>query len=149
MTPFSEIYDLFLSQIKDYNLDKLYDVSIDDFETVLQGYLMNAIPEFNNCTKNLENFNLTNKEFNETLTLTEKIILVQWMVIKWLSKEINNITQLNNFLSDTDFKMYSNANNLKEKSEYCNRLREVVNQSMVNYDLINISWSDWLNGTFI
>lgn len=148
MTTFEEIYDLFLISIQDYKLDKLYSNSEEDFKTFLQGFLIKAISNFDNCTKDIQSYDLTNQSFYVELDLKEKIILSNLMTIEWLLREIQNINNINLHLNDTDFKMYSEAQNLKEKKEYYSVLREIVNQDMSNYSLKNISWSDWAGGNY-
>ena len=145
MTPFSDIYDLFLVMVTDYKLDKLYSQSEADFLTYLKGFLMLAIPKFTNCKQSLA-YNSDN--FTSNLTIVEKNILAELMTIQWLSKEINDVTQFNLSLNDTDFKRYAEANNLREKSEYSDRLREKVNQDMTDYGLITIDWNAWGSGNY-
>jgi hypothetical protein len=147
-TPFSDIYDLFLVLVQDTKLIDLYNQSLGDFEIYLQGFLMPAITDFDNCEQNLEVYSLTSSQFTATLTLKEKNILAKLMVIQWLLKEIQNVSQMNLHLNDTDFKRYSEAQNLREKSEYYNRLREIVNQDMVDYGLKNTPWTEWIAGNF-
>lgn len=150
ITPFTDIYDLFLSSIKDYNLDSLYITSPTDFYNYLQGYLIMSIPDFDNCVQDLANYSLTPvAQFNLTLSLAEKTILANIMIIKWMSRQINDVTQMNLHLNDTDFKHYSEAQNLTAKVNYRNDLREMVNQDMTKYGLKNISWSNWGSGNFL
>ncbi|MBQ0141305.1 MAG: hypothetical protein KBT06_00645 [Prevotellaceae bacterium] len=131
-TQFSEIYDLALVVIRDYKLENLYRVDEEAFYVYLQGFLINAIPEFTGCHQSLE-YSIDSSSFVSDLTYQEKSILAKFMVIKWLEKEINDITQINLHLQGRDFKMNSEASNLKEKSEYLDRLREKVNQSITDY----------------
>lgn len=147
-TTFSNIYDLFLVGVRDYKLDKLFAISPTDLETYLQGFIMKAIPYFDNCKQNLEDFNSTTGTFNITLTLTEQNILSDLMTIQWLLKEIQDVTQFQNLLNDTDFKMYSMGQNLKEKSDYYKSIREIANQRMVDYGLKNNDWNSWAGGNF-
>jgi hypothetical protein len=147
-TPFTDIYDLFLTQIYDYKINQLYTISITDFETYLQGFLVNAIPKFKNCTKDLTDIDLTSGTFAATLTLEEKTILSDLMIVQWMVKEIQDVSQFQLKLNDTDFKHYAESQNLKEKSEYMNRIREIVNQNMTNYGVSNIPWSDWAAGNY-
>lgn len=147
-TTFEDVYDLFLILVKDYNLNSLYNSSATDFSTYLQGFLIISIPDFDNCIQDLTNYDLTNATFNFELSLTEQVILAKLMVIQWLTKEIQNITQMNNFLSDTDFKMFSNSQNLREKSTYKDKLKEEINQEMLKYGLKNTPWDNWNLGVF-
>jgi hypothetical protein len=147
-TLFSDIYDLFLIEVRDYKLDNLYQSSPTDFDTYLQGFLIKAIPDFDNCNQDLEDFDLVNKQFTATLTLREQTILSELMALKWLTKEVNDVNQFTLHLTDTDFKHYSEAQNLKEKIEHRDRMREIIDQKMLSYGLKNAPWSTWAGGSY-
>lgn len=147
-TTFDEIYDLALISFKDYKLDALYDTSPTDFTNVLQGYLYKAIPKFTNCVQDLEDFNSTTKAFNSVLTLTEKVVLSDFLVIEWMTPQILDIVQMELHLNDTDFKHYSEERNLKGKIEAQNILIERIDKQTTSYGLKNIPWTDWGNGVF-
>jgi len=144
-TSFEEIYDLFLMEIKDYKLNRLVSSELTIY---LEGFLMLAIPDFDNCVKDLEDFDLSLGTFNSNLNLREKTIVSKIMVLKWLGKEINDVTQFNLHLNDSDFKHYAEGQNLKEKVEYSNRMREIISQDMLQYGIKNTPWSAWANGSF-
>lgn len=148
-TQFSDIYDLFLVNVRDYKIDSLYNAATPtNFNNYLYGFLINAIPEFYNCTKDLEDRDDDAQTFTETLTLEEKKILSNWMVYYWFLREVQNVTQFNLHLNDTDFKRYAEANNLKNKQEYANSLREIFSQKTVDYGIKNTPWEDWVNGNY-
>jgi hypothetical protein len=146
-TSFTEIYDLFLMNIQDYKLNNLYATSTPNFETYLKGFLIRSIPNFKNCASGL-NYNNSANQFTTDKTLTEKLILSNIMVQEWFLKEVHNVTQFNILLSDTDFKRYAEANNLKSKADYSNMIREKISQLMTDYGLENIDWEAWADGNF-
>jgi hypothetical protein len=147
-TLYDEIYDLALVTIRDYKLDELYTLSPTDFGTYMEGFLIRAIPKFTNCSTNLDDRDDTLKKFNNTLSGIEKNILAELTIITWFEREVQNVTQFNLHLNDTDFKRYAESNNLKEKQNYLAHLREVVAQDMVSYELKQVDWSAWANGNF-
>ena len=147
-TPFSTIYDEFLVSVRDYKLDKLYNLSPTNFNEYLQLFLIKAIPIFTNFVKNIRNIDTIIFQFNYTLYLDEQIILSNLMVIEWLTREINDVTQFNLHLNDTDFKRYAEANNLKEKNNHRDSLREIVNQDLVLYGLKHTNWQSWASGNY-
>ena len=146
-TLFTDIYELFLVEIIDWKIDRIYDTSVPTFETYLQGFLVRAVPKFTNCEQSLV-YSLVTDSFTSDFTVVEKSILAILMTIEWMNKEVQNISQFNNLLSDQDMKFHSAAQNLREKSEYKDRLRETVSQDMVDYGISNISWSDWADGEY-
>lgn len=153
MTLFTDIYDLFLVSVRDYKIDLLYQSSVqnntNDFENYLQGFLIKAIPKFTKCKKNLYNYVLSpTAQFNETLDLNEQVILSNLTAIEWFEKEINDVTQFNLHLNNTDFKHYAESQNLKEKSDRADKLREKIAQDMTDYEIGNVDWSAWRSGIF-
>ena len=147
-TSFDEIYDLALISFRDYRLDQLYDLSEADFKNLLQGYLIKAIPKFTNCQVDLEDIDTTSKMFNNTLTLTEQVILSDYMVIEWMTSQILDITQMELHLNNTDYKHYSEQQNLKGKLDVQNILIERNDRQTTSYGLKNAPWTDWKNGVF-
>jgi hypothetical protein len=151
-TTFEEVYDLFTIVVQDYKLTELYNYSVehtsDDFTTYLQGFLIRAIPRFTYCANSLSYTTTPTAQFTATLTLNEKEILSDLMVVEWFDREINDVTQFNLHLNDTDFKHYAEGQNLKEKSDRIDRLREKIKQDMTDYEFGNIDWNAWASGDF-
>ncbi len=146
---FSEIFDLFMVQIKDWRLQSLYESSTLDFEVYLSGFLMLSIPQFEEvCNQSLAH-NEETREFTELLSLDNKTILSKLMVEKWLEKEVQDVNQMNLHLQDRDFKVYSESQNLKEKSLHLDKTKEYNSQTMTVYSYSkSTDWADWLSGTF-
>lgn len=147
-TLYSDIYDLAMIEIRDYKLDKIYALSPTNFAIYMRGFLAKAIPKFMNCVTDLSDRDDITMQFNNDLSDKEQDILSEWFVISWLSKEISDVTQFNMHLNDTDFKHYSEAQNLKEKTTHRDKLREMVKQDEVDYGLQNINWTDWASGNY-
>ena len=146
---FSEIFDLFMVQVKDWRLQSLYESSTLDFEVYLSGFLMLSIPQFEEvCNQSLAH-NEETREFTELLSLDNKTILSKLMVEKWLEKEVQDVNQMNLHLQDRDFKVYSESQNLKEKSLHLDKTKEYNSQTMTVYSYSkSTDWADWLSGTF-
>jgi len=140
-TPYSEVFDLFLASIQDYRINRLYEQSVEDMENYLIPFLIKAITNFRKCKTDLEDRDDENRIFNQTLSTDEKVILSNLMIVEWLTKEVNDILSLRNFLQDTDFKTYSQANNLKEKRELLTTMKEMVDKQIVQYSYNNFDWS--------
>jgi hypothetical protein len=96
----------------------------------------------------LTDYDLTLRQFNITLDLTEQIILSNLEIVTWMDAQILDVKQFSVLLNDTDFKTYSSARNLKAKMDVQIILREKINQDMTNYGVKNIPWTDWGNGVF-
>src|SRR5210317_1991103 len=97
-TPYSDIFELFLSSMKDYVIDKLFSQDIqnstNNAELYMKPYLIRAIPRFDRCLKDLEDRNDSTMTFNVTLNTDEKVILSNLMRFEWLTREVSDIRQM-------------------------------------------------------
>lgn len=141
-TTFDEVIDMALTNIQDYKLNKLYKDNKDNFKTITQSFLIKGLPNFTNCKTSLT-YDLEKKTFTNTLSPQEISILSDLWIFEWFAWHIQNVTQFENKMTPSDFKHYSESANLKEKSEYLDRLREKHNQKMVDYSLKNADWSNF------
>jgi hypothetical protein len=146
-TSLSEVYDLFMQQVTDYRLTALFETSEIDFEVFLQAWLEYAITDFTICDQSLL-FDATTKLFPVVLTRENKIILATLMMRYWLQKNTNDITQMNLHVMDRDFKVPSEAANLKEKVLYLNIVKEQCSQLLNDYGYRKIAWAEWLAQDF-
>lgn len=140
-TLFEKVYDRALMIIEDYKLNKLAEQDYEAFLLYLQGTLERSIPDFTSCNTDLsynevedENGNMV-MAFDKELSNKEINILSSIMVYNWFSRKVQDVTQFQGHLSNKEFKAHSEANNLKEKSEYLDRLREKYNQDIVDYQV--------------
>ncbi|MCK9544824.1 MAG: hypothetical protein M0R03_22655 [Novosphingobium sp.] len=141
-TPYSEIFDLFMSSIASYELDDLFNKSVSDFETRLTGWLIKAIPNFDGCLKNLENRDDNQRCFFDKLDTDEKVVLSNLMIVEFLKKEVNDIRQMRQKLGDPTFKAYSEANNLKERVNLLNTMNNQVQGQITRYQYKNLNSKD-------
>jgi hypothetical protein len=147
-TSLSEIYDFFMQNVTDYRLIDLFNTSQDDFENYLQAWLESAVVEFEPYCDQDINFNGTTKLFPVDLNRDNKVILAMLMTKYWLQKVVNDITQMNLHVTDRDFKIASEAQNLREKVSYLNTLKEDCSQKLIDYGYRKNSWEDWFSQEF-
>lgn len=138
MTSFDTIIDLAMATIQDYKLNNLYSTSEEDFATITNAFLIRGIPEFTNCQQSLA-YDTTQNAFNADLTPLEISILADLWVYEWFNWHTQNVTQFEGSMSPSDFKHFSKAENLKQKSEYMDKIREKFNQKMIDYSLKNLN----------
>ena len=139
------IFDLFLSMISDYRLTTLFQTSGSSvLNLYLEPWLLFSITDFEIvCDQDLT-YSTTTQEFTETLTQKNKNILAQIMVRYWLSKEVQDITQMRLHVQDKDFRTFAEANNLREKQSLLNTKREEISQLLVDYKLQDADlWTQW------
>jgi len=148
-TPYSDIYDIALVEIRDYKLDKLYTLSPTNFAIYLNGFLLKAIPKFDNCIKDLSDRNETTKQFNKTLDDDEKDLLAEYLVVAWLTSEINDVRQLTGMMQNgKEARRYSEANLLDKKIALRDKTIETLDTRKTQYGLKHNDWEGWSNGDF-
>ena len=138
-TSFDAIEDMGLGQIDDYALTKLYNADFDKFQKFCDGLLIQAIPYFGSCQQSLS-YDLTKRTFDADLTNEEIAILSDFWMIQWFGKKVNNVAQFQAKMQNSgSFKNHSEAQNLKEKTSWLDRLRERVYQRITDYEVGNLS----------
>lgn len=139
MTSFNDVIDLALVTVDDYKLIKLMQQSEEEFLEYCDGFLIRAIPNFFQCRQSLE-YDVDNRVFESDLTPVEISILADFWAIEWLTKEVQNSAQFQLKLKvNNAFTFNSEAQNLKEKTSWLDRLRERVWQKIVDYQVSNLS----------
>lgn len=147
-TSLIDINDLFLTLVDDYRLNKLYEQSVSNFNTHLEGWLLFAIEDFSDlCTQPLV-YNESTQEFSVDLTRKHKLILAQIMVKYWLHKEVFNVLQMNNLIQDRDYRTFSAAQSLREKQAALAGKEEEISQLLLDYEMSNNDWDNWRNQLF-
>jgi hypothetical protein len=153
-TPSSDIVDLFMSRVDDYRLDIVYNTSGSTTLTVYtEPWLMSAIADFENFSDQSlvytqSSGSATEGYFTEDLNVTNKIMLSRFMTKYWLEKSIKNLIQMQNHVTDRDFKTFSAAQNLKSKQDFYNSLQEELSQAIIDYSYHRNNWTNWNSQIF-
>lgn len=140
-TPYSEIIDLTMLRLTNYELDILEAASPTNFNTYMTGFMVSGLPNFSNCLQDLSNRNDITLTFNITLTDAEKDILSLLTSIQVMEKEIFDIRQIRSMVQDSSTaKRASEANALKEKVSLYNTWKEECDIKKARYGLSNQNW---------
>lgn len=142
MTPYQNIYARFALKVQDYTLDELFAKSLEDYESYLRGWLKSAITKFSKCLQDLTDRNDEEQVFNIELTELEEEILATLMEVEWSEKEVKNIMEIRLALSDSDYRRYAEANNLRAKLALQNQLIERADRLIVEYTYANYDFSN-------
>ena len=84
-TKFSEIYELFLPQIDDFQLVQLDD---EEIEIYIEKYLINGLITVNSSVFNTLDVDIVNKTFKEDLPFAIKLILAKSTKLEWLKETV-------------------------------------------------------------
>ena len=139
-TNFDVVEDLGLTVVADYKIEKLFvQRGEEQFKEYCDIFLINAINNFIDCQQDLT-YDLSTRSFNEDLTNLEISILADYWAIAWMTRNVQDATQISLKLSTSGgFETHSEAQNLKEKSSWLDRLRERVEQKITQYQLLDFS----------
>lgn len=108
-TPYSKVYDAFLSKINESFFQSLDE---EDRELEFLAYLNQAIPLFFYPKVDLQDKDDTTQEFADSLTLAEIQILSEIMKLKWIEQQIADEELIKMQYSDHDYSLMSQAAHL-------------------------------------
>lgn len=109
MTPFSTVYDKFLTKVTD---DMYMELTPEDTQKILKELLIDAVPWFEFPRKPLD-YNEETNSFSADLNKEEVNILATYMVCEWFGRQIACVENTRQKYSGSDFKFSSQANHLK------------------------------------
>lgn len=135
-TPFSEVYSRMLGKISDYSFLQLTQ---DEVEDTLYPYLKTSCVKFKKCLKNLSDRDANAKLFSDDLTDEESEILAALMIVEYLSPKIVTSDLLQQSLSSKDYKIYSQANHIKEIKELRKMFKDEANTLLMSYSYTSVS----------
>lgn len=139
MTTFDVVEDRALTIIDDYKLDKLFQLSEEQFNTFCDGLLIKAAGDFIDCVKSLD-YDEENRQFTATLDNNEINILANYFVITWWERETNVASQIALKLkTNNTFAFNSEAQNFKEKQNIIDKLREEQSRRLNEYLALHLN----------
>ena len=149
-TKASDIFDLFMASVSDFKLDTIFeDTGEAGLNYTLEPWLLFGISDFEEtCTQSLDYTKISETgtgdgEFSVDLINKNQVILSLLMLRYWMERQIQDVIQMNNFIQDHDFKRYSEANNLRAKSDYLRQMIERLDSRLIEYGYDNNDWANW------
>jgi|SRR5690606_9137518 len=109
-TPYSNLFNSFLSKIED---DLYAQYTKEQLDSDLIDLLNSAIINFEYPKVDIYNKNDETQEFNEDLSIFEIEILANLMTLEWIKRQIKSIYVIKQAMTDSDFRITSQANHLK------------------------------------
>lgn len=136
-TPYTDVYEFFLSKISDYAFLKFTDEELVEEFFI---YLRTAISNFEVSKVDLSERDDVLREFANDLTDKEKDILASLMVVAYLKPRVVTSENYKLAMSDSDYRIYSQANHIKEVMNLYKEVRKEVEKLMTRYTYKNIDW---------
>lgn len=132
-TLFEEIYKMFLTKIKSFGYFEMTDVELEES---LIPWLELAVADFYQyCNQVIEDADFTNASgsFNVKLTLLEKQILSEYMLVHYISHHVNDLEGMEQVLNSRDYRIYSEANYLEAKAKLKDRAQKDIDTRLSRY----------------
>lgn len=111
-TPYSDVFNIFLSQIQDYDfLEQCTDITERDLNSYLKRVLARSQDMVFNVTGiDLKQRDDTAQEFAEDLPDEVVDLMVTGMEYYWVNSKVNNTENMRNAMSTRDFSFFSPPN---------------------------------------
>lgn len=106
-TPFSAVYDKFLSKVTD---DMYMELTVEETNNLLFELLQSALPWFEFPRVDLSA--RTETEFLVQLSEEELNIIATYMIVEWMGQQLATIELIRMKYSGSDFKFTSQANHM-------------------------------------
>lgn len=132
--PYSNIYDMFLSDIKDCTL---LDFKAEDREKILDDLRIKAETQFKQCKNDLSDKDNIEKQYNFDLTIEEQLIIATIMRKFWMNDKIYNLSLLKQAMSTKDWKQTSQAEHLLRLTVLMSELNKEISKMIVDYCTYN------------
>ncbi len=132
--PYSNIYDMFLSDIKDHTL---LDFEVEDREKILDDLRIKAETQFKQCKNDLSDKDDIEKQYNSDLTIEEQLIIATIMRKFWMNDKIYNLSLLKQAMSTKDWKQTSQAEHLLRLTVLMSELNKEISKMIVDYCTYN------------
>lgn len=138
-TPFSEIDNMFLSDIKD---NTILEYAEEERSEILNSLRKKAVTRFKCCKKDLSKRDEMFGEFEEDLSDDEKNIIATIMRKYWLNDKMYSLDLLKQRLSTKDWRLSSSAEHLLRLTVLNQELEKEISRMIVDYATYNYSVKD-------
>nr|WP_156736253.1 hypothetical protein [Mycobacterium sp. E3298] len=133
-TPFTNVYDVMLSQLT----DPIF-LANDDDDSLKKRYLLNSIPRFARCKKDLSQRN--DIQFTADLSDEEMLILGTLMAVEYLKPQISSLENIKQSMGSRDFSLTSQAAHLDQLRKLRNDYKKDADDLIVQYTYNNSNLS--------
>ena len=150
-TYLSDVYDSFLEGISDYTFIAETEEEVLGVEGILFGYFKKARAKFYKCKQSLnlfkddeglEYFGKEEKDgeiINVELTDFEIMVLAHLMTVEYMKQQVLASEVVKQNLSDKDFKIYSQANQLRELNLLYRLIQRESNKMITEYSYMGMT----------
>lgn len=129
-TKFSELYSLFLSQIKDYEYGHL---TKEEFEITGENILINSLLTVQELSNNMFDIDIETKSFNRKLELSEKLLIAKAMKLTWVRDQKYRQELMRKSIGDRDYKAVQGTDYLRWLTSVEKELYQEIRHELLRY----------------
>lgn len=133
-TPYSKVFDSFLSKIED---TRYLEMTNEEVVNDLLKLLNSAIVRFEYPKVDILDKDDTSETFNLEISHIEVEIIANLMTLEWIKRQTKSISLIKQAMTDRDFKLTSQANHLKVLMELKLDIEKDVNELKNKYSYQN------------
>lgn len=139
-TPFSEVYDLFLSNVESYSLFQILQEDEEAFKAECRNWLMQAIVAYPTAKSNILEFDVLTDSFNMSLAINEKVVLAKLMVVEYLNPFVISEIHWRQTLNSKDYRSYAPNKHIESLQKIKRDLQREVEELIIkqSYSLENL-----------
>ncbi|MFS0905801.1 hypothetical protein AB3N02_22520 [Priestia aryabhattai] len=141
-TILTEVYETFLAKVSDYSF---LNITEEELEEDMFGYLKTARTKFYKCKSDLsiiDDIATGERAFKDDLHPFEIEVLATLMTVEYLKPQILASEVLKQSLSDKDFKIYSQANQLSQLNLTYKMFRGEAKKLITEYTYLDLLKKD-------
>lgn len=138
-TKFTDVYDVFLNKINDY--DYATKLSEEDLQFVLDTFLRQAVSKINlRLGEEIDDFlyDVENGVFLKDIGDIGIDLVSQFMILEYFKPQLYTTELLRQALNDRDYKMFSQANQINQMKDLYNNTRSEINALFTSYSYLRM-----------
>lgn len=133
-TKFDTIYDMFLSQIDDYELSLVGD---DVLPHIFKRYLTNSMLTIQEVSPSpIDSINFNESQFNETLSLQMQLLIAKAMKLEWVKEKLYSEELMRKSIGDRDYQAVKGTDYINSLTTLSNNLGAEIRNDLMRFSYL-------------
>ena len=133
-TKFDTIYDMFLSQIDDYELSLVGD---DVLPYIFKRYLTNSMLTIQEVSPSpIDSINLNESQFDDTLSLQLQLLIAKAMKLEWVKEKLYSEELMRKSIGDRDYQAVKGTDYINSLTDLSNNLGSEIRNDLMRFSYL-------------
>ena len=133
-TKFDTIYDMFLSQIDDYELSLVGD---DVLPYIFKRYLTNSMLTIQEVSPSpIDSINLNESQFDDTLSLQLQLLIAKAMKLEWVKEKLYSEELMRKSIGDRDYQAVKGTDYINSLTDLSNNLGLEIRNDLMRFSYL-------------